>query len=73
MTRRYDRENGLAYEVLETRRAANGGSRSLLRCPFCWATFWAFWWSIAGGGKRCESCGAKHTSFGMAYRQIDNR
>lgn len=44
-----------------------GKRRIEIECPFCFATFWAYVWSISGGGKRCTNCGAMHTSYGFAY------
>lgn len=43
-----------------------GRTRVLIRCPFCLSQFWAYVWSISGGGKRCECCGSMHGSFGSA-------
>lgn len=37
-----------------------GRSRILIECPFCGETFWAYVWSLAGCGKKCPRCGAKH-------------
>ncbi len=50
-------------------RSESGKSRMLIRCPYCASEFWAYLWSLAGGGKRCENkeCGAKHNKFGTAY------
>lgn len=53
------------FEVLD-RRSEMGRSRVLIRCPFCLSQFWAYIWSISGGGKRCECCGSMHGSFGQA-------
>lgn len=44
-----------------------GRRRIEIECPFCWATFWAYVWSLAGGGKKCPNCGAMHTSYGSAH------
>lgn len=65
---RYDHENGREFAVTD-RRSEMGKSRILIRCPFCQTSFWAFIWSISGGGKKCENkaCGAMHVSHGMAY------
>lgn len=41
-----------------------GRRRVRVECPFCFTTFWGFVWSLAGGGKRCPNCGAKHTLMG---------
>lgn len=44
-----------------------GRRRIEIECPFCWQTFWAFVWSLAGGGKRCPNCKAMHVSGRNAY------
>lgn len=43
-----------------------GRRRIEISCPFCFATFWAFVWSLAGGGKRCPNCRAMFGSTGTA-------
>lgn len=45
----------------------HGRSTVKIKCPFCGTPFRAHVWSIAGGGKKCPTCGAMHTSFGIAY------
>ena len=72
MTVRYDHADPRDYAVLSQRREM-GRSRSLIQCPFCTTQFWAYWWSISGGGKKCPGCGAMHGSAGSAYRVISNR
>lgn len=56
------------FTVLE-RRWQMGKSRIFIECPFCGTRFWAYLWSLAGGGKKCENkkCGAKHSSWGDAF------
>lgn len=49
-----------------------GRRRGSIDCPFCNTRFTAFVWSLAGGGKKCPNCGAKHASFGVAYPLIGN-
>jgi hypothetical protein len=44
-----------------------GRKRVEVECPFCFARFWAYVWSLFGGGKRCTNCGAMHASHGSAY------
>lgn len=44
-----------------------GKRRSRIECPFCLAVFWAYHWSLAGGGRKCPHCGAMHASFGSAH------
>lgn len=44
-----------------------GRRRIEIECPFCFVRFWAFVWSLSGGGKRCPNCRAMHTSIGEAY------
>lgn len=48
---------------------APGRTRVKIECPFCLSHFFAYVWSISGGGKKCENkaCGAMHTSSGTAY------
>lgn len=38
-----------------------------LTCPFCTNETYAFAWSLAGGGKRCD-CGALFGSRNIAYK-----
>lgn len=56
------------FSVL-SRTTEMGRTRVRIRCPFCATEFWAYVWSISGGGKKCENkkCGAIHASFGVAY------
>jgi hypothetical protein len=44
-----------------------GKRRIEVECPFCLDRFWAYLWSLSGGGKRCPNCGAMHASHGSAY------
>jgi hypothetical protein len=59
------------YRVLD-RITEMGRSRVEIECPFCFERFWAFIWSISGGGKKCTNCGAKHASFGQAFPIVGN-
>lgn len=59
------------FRTLE-RVDAVGRSKVRVECPFCFHRFWAFVWSISGGGKKCPNCGSMHTSFGVAYPLIGN-
>jgi len=34
--------------------------RCLITCPFCETDVIAYVWSLAGGGKKCPTCGALH-------------
>lgn len=43
-----------------------GRSRVKLECPFCYERFWAYIWSLCGGGKKCPNCGAIHGGTLMA-------
>jgi hypothetical protein len=43
-----------------------GRRRIEVECPFCFEQFWAFVWSLAGGGKRCPNCRAMFGSTGLA-------
>lgn len=48
-----------SYEVLRE-VSEFGRTRILVRCPFCRVEEWAYIWSMAGKGKKCPGCGAKH-------------
>ncbi len=65
----YNRSPNAAREWRSTGRVISemGRRRIEIECPFCFATFWAFVWSLSGGGKKCTNCGAIHASFGQAY------
>ena len=56
------------FKVLR-RRSQMGRSCVEIGCPFCGTRFWAYIWSISGGGKKCENnaCGALHVGSGVAY------
>lgn len=62
---------GRDFVVLERLREM-GKTRVHIECPFCFARFWAYVWSISGGGKKCPNCGAIHGSFGVAYPTTGN-
>jgi len=62
---------GRAFAVLR-RISEKGRTRVEIECPFCFAVFWAFVWSIRGGGKCCPNCRAKHASFGEAFPLVGN-
>lgn len=49
------------------RYSEKGRTRVKIKCPFCFQRFWAYVWSISGGGKKCTNCGAMHASFGQAW------
>lgn len=61
--------NAARLFIIHDRINQNGRTRILIRCPFCENTFWGYIWSISGRGKKCtnKSCGAIHTSYGLAY------
>jgi hypothetical protein len=64
----YNRSENAARKFRVLRRESeHGRSRVEIECPFCFSRFWAFVWSISGGGKCCPNCRAKHASFGVAY------
>ncbi len=50
-----------------------GKTRSLIECPFCGEPVWAYHWSLAGGGKKCPNCGAKHTWWGTLSRKEEKK
>lgn len=49
-----------------------GRRRIEIECPFCFEQFWAFVWSLAGGGKRCPNCRAIFGSTGTASPLVGN-
>lgn len=51
-------EKGL---VLSMGLKAPSSNFSIVRCPFCKQQSKAFWWPLAGCGKKCQ-CGAKFHS-----------
>lgn len=67
----YDWDNRKQFTVLST-IAEHGKSRMLIECPHCDSEFWAFKWSLCGGGKKCPDCGALHGSSGMAAKEKGN-
>lgn len=66
---KYDDENAKQYEVVRTGCKPPSSNWSDIKCPFCAAVVRAYWWSIAGGGKKC-SCGAKHNSYGYTSQVV---
>jgi len=62
----YDHDNAKTWTCLD-RIDEMGKSRVLIECPFCKEEFWAYIWSISGGGKKCTGCGAKHNGWGYAH------
>jgi hypothetical protein len=66
---KYDREKGRPFEVGHV-ISEMGRSRIEVTCPFCDALFYAYIWSISGGGKKCPGCGAMHTRRRVAYPEI---
>jgi hypothetical protein len=66
---RYDYKAGVSYKVLRTGLKPPSSNYSIIECPFCQQQSRAYWWSISGGGKRCENkkCGAMFNSAGTAY------
>lgn len=47
--------------VLRTGLKPPSSNYSVCQCPFCGSPVRAYWWSLAGSGKRCD-CGAKFDS-----------
>tara|TARA_Y100001963_G_scaffold146115_1_gene220629 strand:+ start:372 stop:638 length:267 start_codon:yes stop_codon:yes gene_type:complete len=47
--------------VLRTGLKPPSSNFSVCRCPFCKSEVRAYWWSLAGCGKKCD-CGAKFHS-----------
>ena len=66
----YNRSDNARREFKVLRQVRQmGKTRIEIECPFCGWRFWAYIWSISGGGKKCENkaCGAMYTSHGGAY------
>ena len=66
----YNRSENARREFKVLRKQTGIGKTKVeIECPFCGTHFWAYVWSISGGGKKCENkrCGAMHTSSGIAY------
>ncbi len=59
----YDTKAAREYRVVRTGLKPPSSNYSVIRCPFCQTEVRAYWWSIAGGGKKCD-CGAKHDQWG---------
>lgn len=57
----YDRTKAMKGIVLRTGLKPPSSNFSICRCPFCQGETKAYWWSLAGGGKKCY-CGAKYGS-----------
>lgn len=55
------------YEIVDTRkkRSRYGAFQKVvsIKCPFCESVTEAYAWSLAGSGKRCNSCTAVHRHF----------
>jgi len=61
----YNLKNPKSYMIGSSTREF-GTSHSIIICPFCDEEFKAYWWSIAGTGKKCPKCGALHGNSGYA-------
>lgn len=57
----YDQSRAKKGRVLRTGLKPPSSNFSVCECPFCKAQTRAFWWSLAGSGKKCV-CGAKYDS-----------
>lgn len=66
----YDLENAREYSVVRRGLKAPSSNWSDIRCPFCKTITRAYHWSLAGGGKKCIGCGAKHFYFGTTAQVI---
>lgn len=62
---KYDYDKRKTYSVSD-RITEMGKTRIQIQCPFCHEDFWAYIWSLAGGGKKCPKCGAIHSNYGQA-------
>lgn len=70
MSKTFDWDNAKKYDVLRTGLKPPSSNYSIIKCPYDGSQFRAYWWSIAGGGKLCPSCGAKFNQYGMAAQEI---
>lgn len=61
----YDHDKARKGKVLRTGLKPPSSNFSICKCPWCEGETKAFWWSLAGGGKKCY-CGAKYGS-GLMY------
>lgn len=59
----YDVDRARPYEIRRTGIKPPSSNWSDIACPFCGRVVRAYWWSLAGSGKKCP-CGALHGSFG---------
>lgn len=50
-------------------RATVGRAIVYITCPFCGHTCTAYLWSLAGSGKRCTKCRAKHDHYGNTTKE----
>lgn len=58
----------VGYTVVATGCKAPSSNWSDIKCGHCGTVSRAYWWSLAGSGKRCENkqCRAKHNSYGTS-------
>ena len=61
----YDHKRAEKGTVVRVGLKPPSSNYSICKCPFCAAQVQAFWWSLSGGGKKCD-CGAKLDS-GLDY------
>lgn len=67
MSARYAYDMGRTFTVTNSGCKPPSSTWIETACPFCNLTFRIYRWSLAGGGKKCPTCGAMHTSVGIAY------
>ena len=61
------------FDVVRDVTPRMGRSSIDISCPFCKTVVEAYLWSLAGSGKRCPGCGAKHTYLGgLTYKEVDH-
>lgn len=61
MAVKYDHDEARRGKVVRTGLKPPSSNFSICKCPWCGGETKAFWWSLAGGGKKC-GCGAKYGS-----------
>lgn len=68
----YDADKNRQFRVLRTGLKAPSSNWSDIECPFCQTVVRAYWWSLAGSGKKCPKCKAIHGSYGTMPVKIDS-
>lgn len=62
MAVKYDYDKSVLSSVVRVGLKAPSSNWSDIKCGLCGTVSRAYWWSLSGGGKKCEGCGAIHNS-----------